>query len=132
SLEDVVRGALGLARDDAGYNATFWYPRSGGIESLVHGLAAEVRSLPGEVRTGARVAAIDLAARKLRLAAGDELSWDRLVLTAPLPALARLMTDAPAAVRAAAARLQEVSVSVVEFGDEDPCGRWFHLTTFSD
>ena len=32
SLDDVVRGALGLARDEVGYNATFWYPRQGGIE----------------------------------------------------------------------------------------------------
>jgi protoporphyrinogen oxidase len=132
SLEDVVRGALGLARDDAGYNATFWYPRSGGIEALVHGLAAEVRALPGEVRTGARVAALDLGARRLRVASGEELSWDRLVLTAPLPALARLVTGAPPAVRDAAERLQAVSVTVVEIGAEDPGGERFHWAYFPE
>jgi protoporphyrinogen oxidase len=132
SLEDVVRGALGIARDDAGYNASFWYPRTGGIESLVRGLSAEVRALPGEVRTGARVGALDLSARRLRLASGEELTWDRLVLTAPLPALARLLVDAPAAVRDAAARLQAVSVTVVEVGAEDAGGERFHWAYFPE
>ncbi|HEX9576598.1 MAG TPA: FAD-dependent oxidoreductase [Myxococcales bacterium] len=132
SLEEVVRGALGIERDDAGYNATFWYPRSGGIEALVHGLLAEVRALPGEVRTGARVAAIDLAARRLRLASSEELSWDRLVLTAPLPVLARAVTGAPAAVRDAAERLQAVSVTVVEIGAEDNGGERFHWAYFPE
>src|SRR5260221_2660313 len=77
TLADVVGGALGIARDDAGYNATFWYPREGGIESLVRGLAADVRALPGEVRTGARVAAIDPARRSLPLESGADLSYSR-------------------------------------------------------
>src|SRR5712692_9092610 len=132
SLEEVVRGALGIERDDAGYNATFWYPRSGGIEALVHGLAAEVRAMPGEVRTGARVAAIDLSARRLRLASSEELSWDRLVLTAPLPVLARAVTGAPAAVRDAAERLQAVSVTVVEIGAEDNGAERFHWAYFPE
>src|SRR5207237_5555547 len=58
TLEDVVRGAVGPAAGDEGYNATFWYPREGGIEALARGLAADV--LPrGEVRLGARVEGID-------------------------------------------------------------------------
>jgi protoporphyrinogen oxidase len=99
TLSEVVAGAVGLSREDAGYNATFWYPREGGIESLVRGLAAEVRGLPGEVRTGARVEAIDLARRSLRLASGEELRFDALTLTAPLSAVAHMLTGAPAAVR---------------------------------
>jgi protoporphyrinogen oxidase len=132
SLEDVVRGALGLAREEAGYNATFWYPKSGGIESLVRGLAAEVRALPGEVRTGARVAAIDLGAHRLRIASGDELSWERLLLTAPLPALARLLSGAPASVREAASQLRAVSVTVVEIGAQDSGAERFHWAYFPE
>ncbi len=131
-LDDVIDGAIGLARDAAGYNATFWYPREGGIESLVQGLLAEVRGLPGIVRTGARVAALDLAARKLRLASGDELAWDHLVLTAPLPSVARALTDAPAAVREAAAQLRAVSVTVVEVGAEDTGGERFQWAYFPE
>src|SRR3954470_2164839 len=122
SLEEVVRGALGPARDDAGYNATFWYPREGGIESLARGLMADVRALPGEVRTGARVASIDLARRRVALASGEELRFERLVLTAPLPSIVRALTDAPVDVREAAAKLRAVSVTVVEIGADDAGG----------
>ena len=72
--------ALGPAREDVGYNATFWYPRQGGIEALVRGLLADVTPL-GEVRTGARVERIDLERRRLRLASGEEIPYQQLVLT---------------------------------------------------
>ena len=132
SLDEVVRGALGLSRDDAGYNATFWYPREGGIESLVRGLAAEVRALPGEVRTGARLAGIDLGRKRARLESGEELEFDGLAVTAPLPLLARLIVDAPAAVREAAAQLRAVSVTVVEIGADDNGGERFHWAYYPE
>jgi protoporphyrinogen oxidase len=132
SLEEVVRGALGNPAQGAGYNATFWYPRTGGIESLVRGLAAEVRGLSGEVRTGARVEALDLAARKLRISSGEELSYRQLVLTAPLPSVVRMLSEAPAEVREAAARLQAVSVTVVEIGALDNGGERFHWAYYPE
>jgi|SRR5258705_2498370 len=130
SLQDVVNGAAGPARQVVGYNATFWYPRQGGIESLARGVASELR---GEVRLSARVQSLDLAARRVRLASGDQLSYDALVLTAPLPACARLLTDAPAEVRDAAARLRAVSVTVVDVGARDrPDAERFHWAYFPE
>jgi protoporphyrinogen oxidase len=131
SLAEVVGGAVGLPRDDAGYNATFWYPREGGIESLVRGLAADVRALPGEVRTSARVDGIDCARRRVRVGA-EELPYDSLVLTAPLPAAVRMLSDAPAAVREAAARLRAISVTVVEVGADDVGGERFHWAYYPE
>src|SRR5207248_9309754 len=69
TLEEVVRGALGIAPGGAGYNATFWYPREGGIEALSRGIAADLAG--GEVRLRARIAALDLAGRRVRLASGE-------------------------------------------------------------
>ena len=132
SLDDVVRGAVGLSREDAGYNATFWYPRAGGIESLARGIAAEVSSLRGELRVSARVDAIDSVKRRVRLASGEEIAYDRLVLTAPLPAAVRLFADVPAAVREAAALLRAVSVTVVEIGARDSGGERFHWAYFPE
>src|SRR5207302_2463140 len=77
-LRQVIDGAVGPAREDVGYNATFWYPRQGGIEALVRGIAADLRC---DVRVGARVVSLDLAGRRLRLQSGEELAYDRLVLT---------------------------------------------------
>ena len=130
TLDDVVAGALGIPRDGAGYNATFWYPREGGIESLVRGL---VKDLACEVRLDARVAWIDLARRRVRLATGEELSFERLVLTAPLSTLSAMLVDAPREVVAAAARLRSVSVTVVEVGARDePSGQRFHWAYFPE
>ena len=39
SLEEVVRGSLGLSAHALGYNARFLYPRHGGIGSLPRALA---------------------------------------------------------------------------------------------
>jgi protoporphyrinogen oxidase len=91
-----------------------------------------VRGLKGEVRTAARVAGIDLAARRMRLSSGEELGYGQLVLTAPLPAAVRLLAEPPAAVREAAARLQAVSVTVVEIGAIDNGGERFHWAYFPE
>lgn len=132
TLAEVVGGALGLAAPAAGYNAAFWYPREGGIESLARAIAGEVRGLAGEVRTGARVSALDLGARTVRLASGEELRFDELVLTCPLSQLATLLASAPEDVLAAARKLRSISVTVVEVGAEDVAGPRFHWAYFPE
>jgi len=129
SLEDVVNGAAGPAREDVGYNATFWYPREGGIEALPRGISAD---LSADVRLSSRVERVDLASRRVRIASGEELEYDALVLTAPLPACARLLAEAPAEVRDAASRLRAVSVTVVEVGAKDRGGERFHWAYFPE
>lgn len=129
SLTEVVNGAVGPAREDVGYNASFWYPRQQGIEALPRAIAADLR---GEVRLSARVQGVDLQARRVRLASGEELAYDALILTAPLPACARLLSEAPAEVRDAAARLRSVSVTVVEVGARDLGGERFHWAYFPE
>ncbi len=132
SLEEVVRGALGIQAGGAGYNATFWYPKEGGIESLVRGLIADVRALPGQLRTSARLEGLDLARKRLRLQSGEELTYDQLVLTLPLSSLARVLADPPAEVQRALSLLRAVSVTVVEIGADDTGGERFHWAYFPE
>jgi len=75
---------------------------------------------------------VDLARRRVRIASGEELEYDALVLTAPLPACARLLVEAPAEVRDAASRLRAVSVTVVEVGARDRGGERFHWAYFPE
>ena len=124
-----MNGAAGPAREDVGYNATFWYPREGGIEALPRGISAD---LSADVRLSSRVERVDLASRRVRIASGEELEYDALVLTAPLPACARLLAEAPAEVRDAASRLRAVSVTVVEVGAKDRGGERFHWAYFPE
>jgi protoporphyrinogen oxidase len=129
TLEEVVRGAVGIAPGGAGYNATFWYPREGGIEALPRGIAADLTG--GDVRTGARIAALDLDARRVRLASGEEIPYGELVFTLPLSSLSRLLAGPPD-VLDAARKLRSVSVTVVEIGADDVGGKRFHWAYFPE
>jgi len=129
SLSEVVRGALGIGPAGAGYNATFWYPREGGIEALPRGIAADLKG--GEVRLRARIAALDLAGRRVRLASGEEVPYGQLVFTLPLSSAARLL-DGPPEVIEAARKLRSVSVTVVEIGADEVGGKRFHWAYFPE
>ena len=129
SLEEVVRGALGIAQGGAGYNATFWYPRNGGIEALPRAIVRDLRG--GEVRVGARIAALDPERRRLRLESGEQIAYGNLVFTLPLSSAARLLSG-PDEVVEAARKLRFVSVTVVEIGADDVGGERFHWAYFPE
>jgi protoporphyrinogen oxidase len=122
ALADVVDGAFGLYRQPVGYNATFLYPRRGGIRILADALAARI----GAVRLECEVSAVTLAERELRLASGERLGWDVLVSTAPLTHLAAMTSDLPTEGREAAARLRAVAVINLNLGVAGPPPRREH------
>ncbi len=113
SLEEAVRGALGIADlAPVGGNATFRYPRSGGMRRLPEAMA---RRLP-PVRKEARALRIDARRRVLELADGTALAYDALVATNPLPELIAMVSDLGQEERAAAARLRHSSLACFGFG----------------
>lgn len=121
-LEDLVDGALGTFRRPVGYNATFLYPRQGGIRLLADALA---RTLPA-LRRGCPVTRLHLRERALELATGEVIAWSHLVATAALPHLAALCEDLPAASRTAAGTLRAVAVLNLNLGVEGPPPRREH------
>jgi protoporphyrinogen oxidase len=123
TLEQVVRGALGLEVEGAGYNASFLYPREGGIETFVRALAAR---LPRAAECGVKPVAIDAARKVARLSTGEELRWQRLVATIALPELVALCGDAPGAVRDAARALRATTVTYVNVAARDRGGPPYH------
>ncbi|GAB4227747.1 MAG: FAD-dependent oxidoreductase [Acidobacteriota bacterium] len=84
SLEQVVRGALGARNEGMGYNPRFRYPRGGGIGILPQRLAERVA---GDLELGAEVVSIDARERRVVLADGRVIDYERLVSTLPLPYL---------------------------------------------
>jgi protoporphyrinogen oxidase len=127
TIAQVVRGALGLEGDEAGYNATFIYPREGGIEAFVRALAAR---LPRPAECGVHPVAVDPSGRTALLSSGEEVRWKRIVSTIALPELVRLCGDAPPAVREAAAALRATTVTYVNVGARDvgaPPFHWVYL-----
>jgi protoporphyrinogen oxidase len=88
SLEEVVRGALGIENRSMGYNTTFRYPKMGGIDIIPEAIAARLTS----IRLEERAESVDLDRRRVRLAGGEEVAYDSLVVTIPLPAFLKLLS----------------------------------------
>lgn len=118
SLKEVVDGALGLGSDALGYNATFVYPKEGGIEGLALALHRVLEG--GEIRVSTEPTALDWERRVAKLSDGTEVRWSALVSTLPLPALVGLLHRVPDAVREAASRLRATDVTWVAVGARGP------------
>jgi protoporphyrinogen oxidase len=88
--EDLVRKGMRIgSRDTLGYNASFWYPRSGGIGHLVDGLRKGVENC----MVNQNVAAIDLNARTLVTTSGETYRWNVLFSSMPLKGLCQITGD---------------------------------------
>jgi len=81
SVEEILRHAKAPTSD--GYNATFTYPEGGAIQ-YIEALAQGLRS--DRIALGERVVGIDLAA-KVATTTNHQISYDRLVSSAPLVGL---------------------------------------------
>jgi protoporphyrinogen oxidase len=111
-LEDVVAGAVGCNDRELGYNVSFFYPREGGIESLVRSMARRVRAT-----CGVEARRIHWRDRFVELSGGAEVGYGHLVTTLPLPqTLKRLAPAPPDPVRRAARALRHTSVLYFNYG----------------
>ncbi|HEX4824910.1 MAG TPA: FAD-dependent oxidoreductase [Candidatus Polarisedimenticolaceae bacterium] len=129
TLAEVVRGALGIANRGMGYNATFRYPKKGGIEVVPEAFARRLAT----VRTGATAVRIDLARRIVTLASGETVTYDALVSTIPLPKLLTLAVGEGIDGAAEAARLDWSVVGCLNLGvDRAGVGDGAHWLYFPD
>jgi len=85
----VRKGVRTGSRDTLGYNATFWYPRAGGIGHLVEGLCKGVENC----MVNQNVAAIDLNAKTLVTTTGETYRWNVLFSSMPLNWLCQITGD---------------------------------------
>lgn len=116
-LSDFIDGALGPGRKDMGPNARFGYPLTGGMQTVADRLAAPVRD---RIRTSARIVSLHPEAHTVTLASGEVLSYDTLILTAPLPDIVDMTEAVPDSVRDAKNRLEYLSVLCVNVGIHRP------------
>ncbi|MBI5526322.1 MAG: FAD-dependent oxidoreductase [Deltaproteobacteria bacterium] len=105
---EIVRGSLGLSQEALGYNATFLYPESGGIESLPKAIASRLATPP---ECGRRPLAIDWKTRSVSFDDGTETPYSTLISSLPLPDLVALFADPPVAVARAGKRLRATTVT---------------------
>lgn len=112
SLEQVLRGALGLENRGMGYNSTFRYPARGGIGILPAALAGRLSG----IRCNSTAVEVDLDRRRVILEGGESLSYDSLAVTTPLPQFLRMARGGPSGLRELADRLDWSVVACLNLG----------------
>lgn len=124
AVDDVVQGAKGPLEKSTHYVTTVRYPKKGGYMAFTSKLAAGTN-----VRYGKKLVGISFAEKKLSFADGTQATYEKLVNTLPLPLLIQL-SDAPAAVKAAARALSCSSVLIINIIANHPTQRpnnWIYV-----
>ena len=113
SLDEVVRGSLGIEVKGLGYNPRFLYPRRGGI----HAIPRALESRCGEIRFACAVRSVDLLSRRVTLASGERMEYQRLISTLPLDSFLRMLNPLPEpSLGKARGRLRAVRVVNINLG----------------
>jgi protoporphyrinogen oxidase len=100
-----------------GYNAEFWYPVKGGIQSLANALKDSIK----KIHTGKEAVKIDFRNKEVCFRDGKRACFDRIVSTIPLPELGKMIPSLPTEVRQSFLKLKYVSVFNINLGlKKDP------------
>ncbi len=110
-VEDVVSGSKRRPDKAFGYNATFLYPKRGGIQALAEALG---KGLPVKFNTAFE--RLNWKERTATLSDGRVEKYDRLISTVPLIELLRRMENLPKEIQDAMPKLKSTSVFCVNLG----------------
>ncbi len=110
-LEDVIAGSQKPPSKDYGYNATFLYPKRGGIQVLSEALG---KGLPVQLNTA--VEGVLWREKKIKLSDGTVRDYDSLVSSIPMMELLKKMPNLPKDIQTAMAQLRWTSVLCINIG----------------
>jgi protoporphyrinogen oxidase len=112
SVAEVIEGAFEDHTKAFGYNATFLYPKHGGIQALAFAMAEGLPNL----RLNTEVTSIDLAKQEVTVRSGETLRYQFLVTSLPLVRFLQMARGLPASVSADLAKLRWSSVYNINLG----------------
>jgi protoporphyrinogen oxidase len=122
NLEQVVSGAVGADAGALGYNATFLYPRQGGIQTFATALAGRLD--PRRVRTSAGLDQVDYQRHEATVG-GERVRYSALVSTLPLPELLRRMSGLPKTIEEYASQLRCTTLRYLDLATRSqPTADW--------
>ena len=126
TLKHISQGHLQNNNQDVGYNIYFWYPKKGGIFSLVKAL----HSYLSNVYTDCAVESISLNRNTIKLKDGRSIRFDRVISTIPLPELGEIIIDLPDNIKKYFKKLKWVSIYNLNLGVEGLVGSKRHWIYF--
>ncbi len=107
NVEQIMNNIINLTTQKFGYNTTFFYPKHGGIQSLINSIAKCVNKT--NVLTQKSVEKIDYKKKVLYLSSKETVSYDVLISTIPLNNLVKI-TNLPNKIKFLANKLRYVAV----------------------
>lgn len=110
-LEDVIKGSKESAASNLGYNATFLYPKKGGIQTLVDALGKDIT-----VKFNTSFEKILWKEKKIKLSNGQWFNYRYLVSSVPLVELLKRMDGLPQKIQRLIPFLRWSSVIDVNLG----------------
>ncbi len=110
SMEEVLEGILPKGRKGAGYNANFYYPEKGGIESVIKGIYEGVKDCVSLNEKGVRID----TERRVVITGKGKRPYERLISTMPLKSL--LEMTGKGTHRAYSKKLKAVNVYCLNIG----------------
>lgn len=117
SLEEVIEGALTEQKKGFGVNVEFRYPETGGFGAIGDAFAKHVGD---RLHLDMEVTKIDVHNKIVEFNHGEQVSYNQILSTIPLPDLVRCIPDAPQEVKEAAGKLRTNSFFVVNVALDRP------------
>jgi len=108
SAEDVDKNEPG----NLGYNAFFWYPKTGGIEELIKAFCAGNEN----IYLNHGIQSIDLKEKTIEFENSRKMSFDVLISTIPLPELGKAIKDLKPQIEAEFKKLRWLSIYNLNLG----------------
>jgi protoporphyrinogen oxidase len=112
SIQEVINGAFSDQTKKFGYNASFYYPKEGGIQALAFAFA---KDLPN-IRLNTSVTSIDFTRKEAMLSNGETVSYQFLVNTAPLNRFIDMTQGLPEEITASRKLMRASSVYDINLG----------------
>ncbi|MFW5813388.1 MAG: protoporphyrinogen/coproporphyrinogen oxidase [Fibrobacterota bacterium] len=125
NLKLLLMGALSDKGKELGYNSHFFYPRHGGIESMVKGLVSGL----GDINLNESVDSIDTSRKLITTSRRRQIPYDFIISTQPLPVLVNSIEGDVTEMNDAARKLRHVSVLNINLGVRGDLGdrHWIYV-----
>ena len=114
TLDEIIDGALRIPEKNWGYNAYFYYPKFGGIHSLVKGFLKHIDE--DAIYCNKRVIGIDLMSKMIFYDDGTDDAYKNIISTIPLNELMGIIEGMPKIIKEQASKLRFNSVLNINFG----------------
>jgi len=130
SIDDAIKGVVGLNNKSGYYFNEYWYPKKGGFGSFSYFWIKRKRDI--QIHLGKEVKIINPSKKVIGFSDGSEQEYFKLVSTIPIPELSNILIDIPRDIRNSISKLETTSLHYINLGLKGKWKRKFSWLYFYD